>query len=169
MNKEGCDASLSLAHGRAESSRGRMWVQRPLAVPSRTPDKSLESAHSQRKTRPVTTTSSTRIPSPDTCSVSRVGFPAREERMEDRQGRNWKGEQRKTCCIICKVRNPLVHTHLVWSQSSELHLALLRPSSARLCLYSTGTALLTLGAHRAMSLRGTQGDGTPLSARVSGD
>lgn len=79
MNKVGWHASLSLAQGRAESSRGRTWVQRPLTVPSRTPDKSLASAHSQRKTRPVTTTSSTRIPSPDTCSVSRVEFPARKE------------------------------------------------------------------------------------------
>lgn len=113
MNEVGWHASLSLAHGRAESSRGRMWVQRPLTVPSRTPDKSLASAHSQRKTRPVMTTSSTRIPSPETCSVSRVEFPAwKEEHMEDHRSHNWRGGQRKNLSVKPETRTLNGRDHL---------------------------------------------------------
>lgn len=58
-----------------ESSRGCICAQCPLTVPSRTNVKSLTSIPSHRNTCPVMATRSTRIPSPETWSDSRVALP----------------------------------------------------------------------------------------------
>lgn len=85
-----CDASLSRAEGSRQSSRAWMCDHRPWTAPSRIPIQSLMPTHSHRKTCPVIATRSTRKPSPETWSDSRVAFPVKRQIQHSMNGQRHK-------------------------------------------------------------------------------
>lgn len=75
---------------------------------------------------------------PQTPAAS-VGWGSLQEKNAWRtvKSRNWKGEQRKTCCIICKVRNPLTGPH------APCMVAIIRVTSGTAAaVFSTSLSLL---------------------------
>lgn len=112
-----CDASLSCAEGRMESSRGWTCDHRPLTTPSRTPAKSWTSMHSHKKTCPVTATTSTRKPSPETWSDSRVAFPVKTQIQQQWLKAQWSKLKVAMCMVAIFLTRLPWRTATSWSIS----------------------------------------------------
>lgn len=137
------DASLSCAEGRMVSSRAQICDHRPLTGPSRITVKSLKLIHSHRKTCPVMATTSTRKPSPETWSDTRVEFSIS---TKIKQHKNQKRVKNMCSLFSCCV-------YLEQKPSDEVFLGPLSQSLTGPYPCSTETVLLTPAGHKATSLQ----------------
>lgn len=143
------DASLSCAEGRMESSRAQICDHRPLTAPSRITVKSLMLIHSHRKTCPVMATTSTRKPSPDTWSDSRVAFSVKTQIKHTTNGQRHKNQRwvKKTWSLF------LVVVYLEQRPWDEVFLGLPQQFSPGPYPCSTETVLLRPVGHKATTLQ----------------